>query len=105
MTADPVRKVFRVAFAAAGLPYASPHRVRDMISILGQMRNLTGEALKAWSLSMGHEHVATTLTSYGPMSSHRQGEVMRELSSRAPRSKADVASQIAALAGELLKSE
>lgn len=104
-TADPVRKVFRAAFAVAGLPYASPHRVRDTISMVGQKRNLAGEALKAWSLNMGHEHVMTTLTSYGPMSSHRQGEVMRGLNSRGPRSKADVASQIAALAGELLKSE
>jgi hypothetical protein len=100
-SAGPVRKVFKAAFAAVGLPYASPHRVRDTVSMLGQQRHMTAEEIKAWSQNMGHEHVATTLTSYGPVSSQRQAELMRGLGTGAARSKASVASQIAALAEEL----
>ena len=104
-SADPVRKVFKAAFAAVGLAYASPHRVRDTVSMLGQRKHMTTEEMKAWSQNMGHERIATTLTSYGPVSSHRQGELMRGLGAGATRSKASVASEIAALADELLKSD
>lgn len=104
-TADPVRKVFKAAFAAVGLPYSSPHRVRDTVSMLGQRQHMTTEEMKAWSQNMGHERIATTLTSYGPVSSQRQAELIRGLAAGATRSKASVASQIAALADELLRSD
>lgn len=76
-TADPVRKIFKGAFIAVQLPYCSPHRVRDALSMLGQKICPTVEALKTWSQNMGHESVSTTLTSYGPVSSQRQAEIMR----------------------------
>ena len=78
-SADPVRKVFKAAFAAVGLPYASPHRVRDTVSMLGQRKHMTAEEMKAWSQNMGHERIATTLTSYGPVLAARQAEIIRSL--------------------------
>ena len=61
------------SFAAVGLPYSRPHRVRDTISTLGQEDLFQPGVLKAWSQNMGHESITTTVTSYGPVSSHRQG--------------------------------
>jgi integrase/recombinase XerD len=100
-TASPVRDAFRRAFAAAGLPYYSPHRIRDTISALGQKICPTVEAWKAWSQNMGHSHVTTTMTSYGPVSSQRQAELIRGLGRGERRSKEDLVNQIAALTEEL----
>jgi len=95
-TADSVRKIFKGAFAAVGLPYCSPHRVRDTISMLGQKICPDFEALKAWSQSMGHEGLPTTLTSYGPVSSQRQAELMRRLA-EPPTPSTDVISELQAV--------
>jgi hypothetical protein len=35
-TAEPIRIVFRAAFAAAGLPYANPHSFRNTLVLRGQ---------------------------------------------------------------------
>ena len=37
------------------------------------------EHFKAWSQNLGHEHVSTTLTSYGSIGPHRQGELIRSM--------------------------
>lgn len=79
-TADPVRDVFRYAFEAAGLPYFNPHSFRKTLALLGQRVCRTPEELKAWSQNLGHESVMTTLTSYGKIAPHRQGELIRGLS-------------------------
>jgi len=99
-SADPVRKVFKAAFAAAGLTNVSPHRVRDTVSMLGQRKHMTAEEMKAWSQNMGHERIATTLTSYGPVSSQRQAVLLRGLGAKT-RSRADLLNQISALTDEL----
>ena len=39
----------------------------------------TPEEFKAWSQNLGHEHVATTFTSYGSVPSHRQAEIFETL--------------------------
>ena len=75
----PVRKVFRDAFAAVGLPYAKPHSYRKTLVRLGQRLCRTPEEWKAWSQNMGHESEATTFVGYGEVSSHRQGEIMTAL--------------------------
>jgi site-specific recombinase XerC len=36
-TAEPIRRIFREAFAAAGLPYFNPHSFRDMLAQLGEL--------------------------------------------------------------------
>ncbi|MGH6926057.1 MAG: tyrosine-type recombinase/integrase [Propylenella sp.] len=77
-SAAPIRAIFREAFDAAGLPYFTPHSFRSTLAILGQ-RICRGDAelLKAWSQNLGHENMLTTLTSYGHVPLHRQGELVR----------------------------
>jgi hypothetical protein len=38
------------------------------------------EALKAWSMNLGHDELMTTLNSYGTLSRHRQAELMASMS-------------------------
>jgi len=83
--ADPIRRIFREAFARAGLPYFNPHSVRKTLARLGETVCTTPEAFKAWSQNLGHEDVLTTFTSYGAVSRHRQADIMaglREASTR-----------------------
>jgi len=42
----------------------------------GQSLNLTVEEFKAWSQNLGHADIMTTLTSYGSVPVHRQGELI-----------------------------
>lgn len=81
-TAEPIRRVFRQAFAAAGLPYFKPHSVRDTLAQLGERMCTTPEAFKAWSQNLGHEKVLTTFTSYGAVAAHRQAELIRGLADK-----------------------
>ncbi len=78
-TTSPVRKIFYEAFTKAGLPYYNPHSFRDTLVLLAERCCPNIEALKAWSQSLGHESMLTTLTSYGTISTHRQGEVLRNM--------------------------
>ena len=48
-TAEPIRKIFRAAFAAAGLPYANPHSLRTTLTRLGERLCRNPEEWKAWS--------------------------------------------------------
>jgi integrase len=77
--AGPIRKIFKTAFSGAGLPYYSPHRLRDTLAALGDQLCRGGQAIKAWSLNLGHAHVQTTLANYGPIASQQQGEIMRQM--------------------------
>lgn len=71
-----IRRVFKAAFEAAGLPYANPHSFRDTLAQLGETRCQTPEAFKAWSQNLGHEQVLTTFSSYGSVATKRQGELL-----------------------------
>lgn len=75
-TAEPIRRIFRQAFAAAGLPYFAPHSFRHTLARVGERTCRTPEEFKAWSQNLGHENVLTTFTSYGAVSSHRQEELV-----------------------------
>jgi len=55
--AGPIRKIFREAFEAAGLPYFNPHSFRNTLGQLGERTCTTPEAFKAWSQNLGHEGV------------------------------------------------
>jgi integrase len=79
--AGPIRKAFREAFTAAGLPYFNPHSVRSTLALLGEKACTNAEAFKAWSQNLGHEKVLTTFTSYGNVTSHRQAEIFEQLRS------------------------
>ena len=77
--AGPIRTIFREAFAAAGLPYFNPHSFRKTLALLGGELCQTAEQYKAWSQNLGHEHVLTTFTSYGDVSSGRQAEIIQSM--------------------------
>ena len=84
--ATPIRKIFKEAFTAAGLPYANPHSIRKTLAQLGERVCRTPEEFKAWSQNLGHEQVLTTFSSYGQVSRDRQAELMRGLAARPDRS-------------------
>ncbi len=78
-TATPIRKIFRDAFTAAGLPYFNPHSFRNTLVQLGEEVCKTPEQFKAWSQNLGHEKVLTTFLSYGAVACQRQGEIIHGL--------------------------
>jgi integrase len=78
--AGPIRMIFKEAFASAGFPYFNPHSFRKTLALLGGELCKTPEQYKAWSQNLGHEHVLTTFTSYGDVSSNRQTEIIRGMS-------------------------
>jgi integrase len=78
-TAGPMRDIFRQSFESAGLRYYHPHLFRHTLVALGQTMCKTPEEFKAWSQNLGHTDVMTTFTSYGSLSPHRQGELIRGL--------------------------
>lgn len=69
---ESLRKVFREAFKAARLPYASPHSFRHTLGQLAFERNLTIAELKAWSQNLGHSEIMTTITNYAKMTEEEQ---------------------------------
>ncbi len=75
--AGKIREVIKGAFAAAGLPPFGPHSFRKTLGILANDHCRTPEQFKAWSLNLGHENIATTLSAYCPVSTARQGELIR----------------------------
>ncbi|TIX84370.1 MAG: site-specific integrase [Mesorhizobium sp.] len=78
-SAAAIRIIFKAAFERAGLPYFNPHSFRNTLAMLGERVCPSPEAFKAWSQNLGHEHVATTFTSYGAVPGHRQAEIFDQL--------------------------
>jgi integrase len=78
-SAGPIRTVFKDAFARAGLRYFNPHSFRKTLARLGGQLCKTPEEYKAWSQNLGHEHVLTTFSSYGGVSSYRQAEIIQAM--------------------------
>jgi integrase len=77
-----VRKIFRDAFEAAGLPYSNPHTFRKTLARFGQQTCRTPGEYKAFSQNIGHEDVLTTFTSYGAVPLDQQASIIRSLGSR-----------------------
>jgi integrase/recombinase XerD len=78
-TANPIRKIFRVAFESAGLPYFHPHLFRNTLVKYGAEICRSPEQFKAWSQNIGHSNVLTTFTSYGEVAEDRQGELIQNM--------------------------
>jgi len=78
-SAGPIRKIFKEALAAAGLPYFNPHSFRKTLALLGGQICKSPEEYKAWRQNLGHENVLTTFSSYGDVARHRQAEIIRGL--------------------------
>lgn len=76
-SSEPVRAIFRRAFAAAGIPYFNPHSFRFMLIRYAMSLKISPEAMKAWSQNVGHADVLTSFTSYGEVPDHRQGELIK----------------------------
>jgi integrase len=77
--AGKIRAVVKDAFTSAGLPPFGPHSFRKTLGILANDHCKTPEQFKAWSLNLGHENIATTLSAYCPVSASRQGELIRAM--------------------------
>jgi integrase len=92
--ASPVRTIFMEAFARAELPYFPPHSFRHTLGHLMQTACRTPEQIKAWSQNLGHENIATTLTSYGTIDPHRQGDVIAGISLEAKEPDSEVLTKI-----------
>jgi integrase len=75
--AGKIRDVIKTAFTDAGLSPFGPHSFRKTLGILANEFCKTPEQFKAWSMNMGHENIATTLSAYCPVSPMRQAELIR----------------------------
>jgi len=104
-SAQPIREIFREAFAAAGLPYFNPHSFRNTLVQLGEERCQTPEQFKAWSQNLGHEGVLTTFYSYGEVPTRRQGEIIVALGKSREAASLDTVAIAKALARELRAAE
>ncbi|MBW8186198.1 tyrosine-type recombinase/integrase [Shewanella nanhaiensis] len=91
--ATPIRKVFKQAFEAVGLPYFNPHSFRNTLVRLGENLCQTPEEFKAWSQNLGHESVLTSFYSYGDVPDYKQAELLRKLSKPAESTSSDMEEQ------------
>jgi site-specific recombinase XerD len=81
--ADPIRKVFKEACAAARLPDFKPHSFRHTLAQLGSHLCTTPAEYKAWSQNLGHDGAMVTLTSYGTLPGYTQRELIGGIGRRA----------------------
>lgn len=75
-----IDEIVKSAFENAGLKYHSPHTFRNTLTALASRFCSTPEEFKAYSQNLGHEEVLTTFISYGHVSHHRQGEIIKNMS-------------------------
>ena len=75
--AQTINAVVKGAFRAVGLPEYTPHSFRKTLAMLGDKLCEKMEQRKAWSQNLGHEHLATTISAYMPVSRERQAELLR----------------------------
>jgi integrase len=103
-TPDPVRDICRRAFAAAGLPYFSPHTFRTTLTRWAEANCHTPEEWKSFSQNLGHEGVGVTFSSYGVVPERRQAELIAglKIASGADQSR-DTESETADLIRQLAK--
>lgn len=75
-TTEPVRKIVRIAFEAAGVPNYGPHAFRHMLARLAAKHCTSVAELVATSQNLGHTDVLTTLRSYGQISRDEQRKLI-----------------------------
>ncbi len=74
-----IREIFKKRSKAAGLPYFPPHTFRHLAINLAFKACKNGEEIKAISQNFGHEHIATTLCTYGNYPSFRLTEIISSM--------------------------
>jgi len=73
------REIFKKRSQEAGLPYYPPHTFRHLAIDLAFKHCRTGEQIKAISQNFGHEHIATTLSSYANYDPQRLSEILKNM--------------------------
>jgi len=79
-----VNQVFKNAFAQVQLHPYGAHSVRKTLGQELSDLQLPLDAQKAWSQNLGHENFATTVSSYLPVSTQRQGELIKSMQAKNP---------------------
>jgi integrase/recombinase XerD len=74
-----IRQILKGRSEAAGMTYYYPHSFRHAHVHLAMKHCHTAEQMKAVSQNLGHEHVGTTLGSYGTLDQYRVAEVIGEI--------------------------
>jgi integrase len=74
-----IRKIVGGRSEAAGLDYYKPHSFRHAASHIAMARCSNAEQVKAVSQNLGHEHVGTTMMTYGTLDDHRVREVVGQM--------------------------
>ncbi|GAB5447418.1 MAG: hypothetical protein Gyms2KO_22910 [Gymnodinialimonas sp.] len=73
----PLNAIIKAAFRWVQMHPFTPHAFRKTLVRYGDGVCSSMEQHKAWSMNMGHSHLATTVNSYLPVTRERQGEVMK----------------------------
>lgn len=81
--ANALRTIVKQAFENAGLPAFAPHSFRKTLTKWADTHYPTREAFKAFSQNIGHESVVTTVSVYCPVTTERQGELIKALKTTA----------------------
>jgi integrase len=79
-----INAVIKGAFSRVGLHPYHAHSFRRTLALYGDSICSTREAFKAWSQNIGHEHMATTVSAYMPVSRERQRDLIRNLGEKVP---------------------
>lgn len=74
-----INQIFKSAFLRAGMRPFSAHTLRKTHAMLMDKICETHEQRKAFSMNMGHEHLATTVSAYIHVPQERQREIIRNL--------------------------
>jgi len=80
--AGKLNEAIRNAFAMVQLPEFTPHSFRKTLALYCNEVCTTLEEYKAWSLNLGHENLATTVSAYMPVNAQRQRELIRKMGAR-----------------------
>lgn len=77
--AGKLNEAIRDAFAAVHMHEYTVHGFRKTLGMYANEVCTTLEEFKAWSMNLGHENLATTVSSYMPVTRHRQRDLIRAL--------------------------
>jgi integrase/recombinase XerD len=79
-TANAIRTAVKDAFTRADLPPFTPHAFRKTLVKWADTAYPTREAFKAFSQNIGHSSEITTVSAYCPVSTERQAELIKKIS-------------------------
>ncbi len=74
-----IRKILKERAESAGLEYYHPHTFRHAAVHLALKRCKDAEQMKAVSQNLGHEHIATTVMTYGTLDNPRVQELVGQM--------------------------